>query len=199
MIDPWRSVVQLALGLVFLASALGKLRAPAAFARGVASYELLPRGLAVLVGYALIPLEALLAGAHLTGFWLRPGALVGALMLCAFGLGVAVNLRRGRGLPCFCFSAKGGELLSARTLARLGLLLAGECLLLSDPVLWSGAPSLALFPGRLASPGDLAYALLLAGGTLSVAFWALSLPDLIYMVKGCKACAREAHDLGMGL
>ncbi len=196
MIDLARVVTQLALGLVFLASSLAKLRDPAAFARGVASYELLPQGLARSAGYALIPLEALLACAHLTGLWLRPGALLGAAMLCVFALGVAINLRRGRGLPCFCFSARGGELLSARTLARLGLLLAGECLLLSDAALWA-APSLPFFPGRLAGASDLAYALLLACGTLAACFWALRLPDVIYMVKGCAACARDPHELGM--
>lgn len=199
MTELLHAAVQLALGLVFLASTVGKLRAPSAFARGVASYDVLPRALAVPAGYALIPLEAWLAFAHLTGLGLRYGALLGALTLCAFAAGVAVNLRRGRGLPCFCFSARGGELLSARTLARLGLLLAGECLLLADPALWGAAPSLVLFPGRLASAGELAYALLLAAGTLSLGFWVLSLPDLIYMVKGCEACARDAHDLGMGL
>lgn len=199
MIDQARLVVELALGLVFLASAAGKLRDPAAFARGVVSYELLPRGLALAAGYVLIPFEALLAVAHLTGWQLRPGALLGLLTLLGFAAGVAVNLKRGRGLPCFCFSARGGELLSARTLARLGLMIAGETLVLTDAALWNGPASAALFPGRLAAGSDLVHALLLAVATLCAAFWLLSAPDLVYMVRGCAACARDAAADGSGV
>ncbi len=179
MIDEGRAAVQLALGLVFLASALGKLRDPRAFARGVADYEVLPRGLAVAAAWALIPIEALLSAAHLSGLLLRPAALVGLLTLCAFAIGVGVNLRRGRGLPCLCFGARGGELVSARTLARLGLLIAGEALLLAGSGGAARAAPLSL------DTLFVALALLCAG------HWLLSLPDLVYVVKGCAACALE--------
>src|SRR5262245_20272080 len=63
-------VVQLAVGLVFLLSAAGKIMTPRDFARGVVEYQVLPDRLSYLVGLLLIPTEILLAAVHLTGMLL---------------------------------------------------------------------------------------------------------------------------------
>jgi methylamine utilization protein MauE len=125
-------VVQLAVGLVFLLSVAGKLINPRDFARGVVKYQVLPDRLSYVVGLTLIPTEVLLAAFHLTGRLLSFGALLGVGVLACFAAGVAVNLKRGRSLPCYCFGNSKGDVISGRTLARLTLLMVGEMLLLAD-------------------------------------------------------------------
>lgn len=73
---------QLGLGIVFLLSALPKLRRPLAFARSVVEYEILPAKVAYVFGLALIPLEAFLAIACLTG-WLTDRVLLPFMMSIA--------------------------------------------------------------------------------------------------------------------
>lgn len=124
-------VVQLAVGLVFLLSVNGKLMNPLGFARGVIEYRILPDRVSYLAGLLLIPTEILLAATHLTGWLLSFGVLSGIAVLTCFMTGVAINLRRGRLLPCHCFGASKGDVISGRTLARLALLMAGELLLLA--------------------------------------------------------------------
>jgi hypothetical protein len=125
-------VIQLAVGLVFLLSVTGKLMSPRDFARGVAEYQVLPDRLSYLVGLLLIPTEILLAAIHLNGRLLSFGALLGIIVLACFAAGVALNLKRGRVLPCYCFVNSKGDVISGRTLARLILLMIGEMFLLAD-------------------------------------------------------------------
>lgn len=192
MIEQALLVVQLALGLVFALSTAGKLRAPLAFARGVADYDLLPRALAFPAALMLIPAEAFLAAAHLTGWRLEWAVPMGLATLGGFALAVGLNLRRGRGLPCYCFDGRGGEPISSRTLARLALLLCAEASLLGGPL-----DAGRVYPDRLSAPADLAFALLWALAALWLGIWLLSLPDVIYVVKGCELCGRT-DDTGGG-
>ena len=125
-------VVQLAVGLVFLLSVAGKLMNPRDFARGVVEYQVLPDRLSYLAGLLLIPTEILLAAVHLSGLLSPFGALLGVAVLTCFTAGVALNLKRGRSLPCYCFGNSKRDVISGRTLARLLLLMVGEMLLLAD-------------------------------------------------------------------
>lgn len=125
-------VVQLAVGLVFLLSVKGKLLNPHGFARGVMGYQVLPDRVSYLGGLLLIPTEFFIAATHLTGWSLSFGVLLGVVTLACFTAGVAVNLKRGRLLPCHCFGDSKRDVISGRTLARLVLLTAGESLLLAD-------------------------------------------------------------------
>jgi hypothetical protein len=125
-------VIQIAVGLVFLLSVAGKLMNPRGFARGVVEYHVLPDRLSYLLGLLLIPTEILLAAIHLTGRLLSFGALFGVVVLACFAAGVALNLKRGRVLPCYCFGNSKGDVISGRTLARLILLMIGEMFLLAD-------------------------------------------------------------------
>jgi len=125
-------VVQLAVGLVFLLSVKGKLLNPRGFAQGVMEYQVLPDRVSYLAGLLLIPTEILIAATHLTGWLLSFGVLLGVIALACFTAGVAVNLKRGRLLPCHCFGDSKRDVISGRTLARLVLLMVGELLLLAD-------------------------------------------------------------------
>jgi hypothetical protein len=181
MIDEARLVAQLAIGLVFLLSASAKLLNPAGFARGVVEYQVLPESLAYIAGLLLIPLEVFLAVSHLSGWMLAFAVPAGLGALVAFAAAVAINLRRGRALPCYCFGGEGGETISARALARLLLLLACELFVLTDPALFGR--SQLVYPGRLASFSELGLALFWATFLLVAALWVLSVTDVIELLR----------------
>ncbi|MBW8875572.1 MAG: hypothetical protein JF614_11470 [Acidobacteria bacterium] len=187
-VESARLVAQLALGLVFLLSALGKLRHPAAFLRGVAEYEVLPVPLAYAFGALLIPVEAFLAAAHLTGWGLGLAVPFGIAVLLAFTTAVAVNLRRNRDLLCHCFDSLGGERVSARSVVQLVLLLGAELFLLG------GAAPLThrlVYPQRVASLGDLALAVLWAIFSLLAGLWLLRADEVVQLFHRhrCKTCS----------
>ena len=175
-----RLVARLALGLVFLLSTLGKLRRPAASLRGVAEYEILPVPLAYVFGAVLIPVEAFLAVAHLTGWGLRIAVPLGIAVLLVFATAVGVNLGRNRDLLCHCFDSLGGERISARSLAQLGLLLGAEVLLLSGPAL------------RPSGGGDLALAVIWALFCLLAGLWLLRADEVYQLFRRyrCKTCSQ---------
>jgi hypothetical protein len=179
--DEIRLSVQLALGLVFLLSALGKALNPAGFARGVKEFQILPGSLAYIAGLLLIPLEMFLAVSHLTGWLLGLGVLIGLATIASFVVAVSINLKRGRALPCYCFSGQGGETLSGRTVARLLLLFAGELLLIADPGLFSASE--LIYPGRVGDLSELGFSLFWAIFTLIAGMWLLSLPDVIELLN----------------
>jgi putative oxidoreductase len=94
------------LGTVFIAAAVTKIADPAAFARGVYQYHLLPDGLISLVAVFLPWLELTAGGALLFIPKLRDAsAAVLAALLLIFAVAIAFNLCRGLEAPCGCFDA----------------------------------------------------------------------------------------------
>lgn len=185
-----RLVVQLALGLVFALACLAKLRAPAAFVRGVVGYQVLPRPAALVLGAALIPLEGLLGAALLSG-WLAGAALpVAVVLLAGFTAAVAVNLARHREVPCHCLGGGAGEPISRRTLGRLAMLLGGAALLAADRGQW-GLPLTRWTAARVAAGEDLLQALTLAALLLAAAAWLLQAPELWTLTRPAVAPARR--------
>ncbi|OLB73944.1 MAG: hypothetical protein AUI14_24955 [Actinobacteria bacterium 13_2_20CM_2_71_6] len=187
-LDAARLVLQLALGVVFLVSTAGKLRSPAAFLRGVAEYEILPRPLALALGVALIPAEAFLAVAYLTGWAVAVAPPLTVVLLLVFAAAVAITLRRRRDVLCHCYGSFGSERVSLRSLAQLGLLLAAAL------AVWSG-PGGGAGPGRvLHGPGEITLALAWALGGILVALWVLRADELVALARGdrCSSCSKPA-------
>jgi hypothetical protein len=177
-------VLQLALGFVFLLGATSKLRQPSAFARTVGRYRLLPSGLARPAALGLIALESFLAVSLLTGWGLELALPVAVASLLMFSAAVAVNLRRGRQIPCGCFGDS-SELLSVRTLVRLSMLLAAAVVLLVLDL--AGTPALAV--GQVVAGGwaGLVEALVsaaLAAFLLLLGLWLLNLPEVWWLLRG---------------
>lgn len=168
-------VIQLAIGSVLLFSSLGKWRDPMGFAQGVVDYEVLPDRLAVIFGLLVVPLETAIAVSHLTGWWIFATVPLGLAMFGSFAVAVAINLRRGRSLPCYCFGDSMGETISAQTLARLLLLIGGEGLLLLS-LQTSGTANLVYH--QLVTPRELGFALFWTAFVVVTAMWLLGLPDL---------------------
>jgi uncharacterized membrane protein YphA (DoxX/SURF4 family) len=134
--------VQIALGAVFVASAIPKLMDPPGFAHMIYNYRLLPG--AIVNGFALVlPWIELLVGVLLVlGAWRREAALVAVVLLVVFLGAIGWNLARGHAIDCGCFDVRSagktpGELLTdmKRVMLRdVGLLLlAGQVLLATSP------------------------------------------------------------------
>ena len=174
-------VVQLAVGLVFLLSVAGKLMNPRDFVRGVVEYQVLPDRLSYSVGLLLIPTEILLAAVHLSGRLLPFGALLGVAVLACFAAGVAVNLKRGRSLPCYCFGNSKGDVISGRTLARLILLMVGETLLLADFALSRANNPVNL--DRVHDVSEFSMAFLSAIFLLIFGSWLLNAADVVELLR----------------
>ncbi|HEX2713105.1 MAG TPA: MauE/DoxX family redox-associated membrane protein [Candidatus Acidoferrales bacterium] len=123
---------RLALGLVFLYAAYGKLRPPihpapslsvslSLFAMQIDSYQLLPVWAVTPLARALPFLELILGALLLIGYRIHiVAAATSALLLVFFGVMLRTYFR-GLEINCGCFGP--GETLSVKTLMRDGLLL----------------------------------------------------------------------------
>jgi uncharacterized membrane protein YphA (DoxX/SURF4 family) len=116
-------LLSIALGLIFLASAIPKLRYPRGFILAVLEYRVLPQRLSWFYARLVPPLEFLTALLLLTGAALRPASVIVSLLLLSFIVAVSINLARGRDLDCHCFGK------TARRPVGWGLLLQDAALL----------------------------------------------------------------------
>ena len=177
---------QLALGVVFLLAAVPKLRRPSGFVQAVRGYDLLPAAMVGPTAFALIGVEVYLAVTLITGWAVGVAVPVAIASVLVFMVGVGVNLRRGRRVRCGCFGGS-SEMLSARTMARLVILLVSATLLLvvhaidGDSV-WT--------IGRIAADG--AYPAGLAAFWLLFGLWLLQLPELTSLLCGPARSGRAA-------
>jgi hypothetical protein len=72
---------------------------------------------------ALLPfVEVSLGAALLLGVWHRPTAWLAAALFAVFAVAVGINLRRGRAIPCHCFSALAADRIGPLSLTRLLIL-----------------------------------------------------------------------------
>lgn len=92
------------LGIVFIASALGKIADPAAFADSIAAYRILPLAVVNLVALVMTWTEFLVGISLLNGVAHRAGALLAAAMNVVFILAVASAMARGLSIECGCFT-----------------------------------------------------------------------------------------------
>lgn len=175
-------VTQLAIGLVFLRSSLGKLQHPGQFLRGLTEYDILPEWLVHPAGILLIGAEVMIALSHLSGWFLPLIVPASIALLSAFVAAMIVTIRRGVTVSCLCFSAGDGqEIVSIRTVVRLTLLLGVEMLL------WHSLRSEPYWPPPYAlNPRELLLALLCAGLVLNVTSWILAAPEIVVAQRLCR-------------
>jgi uncharacterized membrane protein YphA (DoxX/SURF4 family) len=116
-------VARLALGCVFIASGIAKLRQPYDFLGSVYNYELVGPGLGVVVAIVLPWLE-LFIGICLVGGIFITGALLASILMCAmFSFVIISALWRGLEISCGCFNPTDPTVISYGTAARAILLL----------------------------------------------------------------------------
>ena len=96
--------IQMAAGFLFVGAGLQKLRHQQEFRGIVASYQLLPAMLVPTAAVVIAALEVLLGSGAVAYFAMPYTALAIAVMLTAFAVAMAVNIRRGRTqIHCGCF------------------------------------------------------------------------------------------------
>jgi uncharacterized membrane protein YphA (DoxX/SURF4 family) len=97
-------VARLTLAGIFIYASLDKIAHPAAFAKDVYNYQILPDALINLTALVLPWLELFLGLCLLAGIWL-PGAVLTVNGLLIVFLGALVfNMARGLDINCGCFS-----------------------------------------------------------------------------------------------
>jgi uncharacterized membrane protein YphA (DoxX/SURF4 family) len=105
------SFVRIAVGVVLLTAGLSKLQGgEQRFTAVVARYDLVPTGVAPLLGRWL-PWAEVIAGAFLVaGLATQPAAIAAALLFTVFSAAIGVGLARGRTHDCGCSGVLGGRL-----------------------------------------------------------------------------------------
>ena len=111
------------------------------------AYQLLPYDLAGVVGYALPVVEILVGGLLLVGLFTRACAIVSALLMAAFVIGIASAWARGLSIDCGCFGG-GGQIGAEQTAYPLELTRDAALLLAASWVAWRPRTAYAL-DGRL--------------------------------------------------
>ncbi|MFT3904771.1 MAG: MauE/DoxX family redox-associated membrane protein [Steroidobacteraceae bacterium] len=128
-LDVWSVIASGVLCLVFVRALLHKLEGYAEFKATLGDYRLLPAALLPGAAAAVVGAESLAALLLIIPATREAGAMLGALLLGVYGLGIAVNLARGRNsIDCGC--GGGGQGISLVHVLRNGLLM-----LLAVPVL----------------------------------------------------------------
>ncbi len=112
--------LRLVIGISLFYAGLQKVRHFAAFLAGVRAYEILPPDYASWFGRLLPAAEIGLGIVLILGVLPRLFATASILMFLTFFAAVAVNIRRGREIPCFCFGASSSNV-GWHTLLRAGL------------------------------------------------------------------------------
>ena len=123
---------RLALGAVFVYASWDKIQHPAAFAKQVYNYQILPVMASNLFAIALPWMELFAGVALIIGVFKGESSLLLGFLLVLFIGAISVNLYRGVNLDCGCFSTSEGEgrSIGMHTVAQdVGLLVAGFVLL----------------------------------------------------------------------
>ena len=92
---------------IFIYASIDKIAHPAAFAKDVYNYQILPDALINLTALVLPWLELLLGLCLLTGIWLPGAVLTVNGLLLVFLAALVFNLARGLDVNCGCFGAGG--------------------------------------------------------------------------------------------
>jgi uncharacterized membrane protein YphA (DoxX/SURF4 family) len=123
-------------GGVWVVAGYLKLPDPAEGVRAVRAYRLLPESVVPVVGHGLPVLEIAVGLCLLLGVLTRPAALLSALMLAAFVVGIASAWARGLQIECGCFG--GGTDPAANATAKYPWDIARDVglLLLSGWLVW---------------------------------------------------------------
>jgi uncharacterized membrane protein YphA (DoxX/SURF4 family) len=118
-----RLLLRLLLAVVFLYAAWTKLRQPwLVFALSIDAYQLLPECGVLAIARVLPWLELAIGVLLLMGVWLRYVSILAVVILGLFFATMLMSFGKGMRIDCGCFGV--GEPLTAKTLARDGLLLA---------------------------------------------------------------------------
>lgn len=100
-----RVLIRVILGAVFLYASFDKIIQPAAFAKTIANYQILPDILTHPAAIILPWLEVIIGLALLLGFWLPGSVFLANLLLVSFMGALSFNMARGLNIYCGCFTS----------------------------------------------------------------------------------------------
>ncbi len=123
MMSVGEAFFSLILGVIFMASAIPKLRHPNGFVLVVLEYRILPPRLGRPFARLVPPLELFIALLLLSGIAVRLAGAVTSLLLLSFIVAIAINMARGRDLDCHCFGKAARRRIGRDTLLQDGALL----------------------------------------------------------------------------
>jgi hypothetical protein len=139
------------LGFTFLLSGVSKGRDLSGTVGGVLEYQILPDSIARRLAPLLPAAEIALAALLISGVAVGVAAVGSIVLLAAFSTAVAVNLSRGRAVPCHCFGAMSRERIGSATMIRLGCLASAALLLVWIAAATTSPPG----PEPTAAPANL--------------------------------------------
>lgn len=116
-------VIRIFLGLVFLLSALGKLRQYTLFERAVLDYKILPTLTARAYARSLPWTELVVGLLFLLNFALHLAVFIAFILLVSFILAIVINLRANRFPKCHCYGFLGNNQIGWGTVIRNLILL----------------------------------------------------------------------------
>lgn len=105
---------RLVLGAVLIVAGALKVGHPQTSARAVRAYELLPFDLAGYLGYGLPVLELAVGALLVLGLFTRVSAVIGAVLMVLFLIGIISAWARGLSIDCGCFG-HGGTIAASQT------------------------------------------------------------------------------------
>ncbi len=158
---PWVSTVaRLVVAAVLIVAGWLKMGAPAISIKAVEAYEILPQGVAEIVGYVLPILEIVIGALLVVGLLTRVAAAGAGLLMLVFIIGIGSAWARGLNIDCGCFGG-GGALAPGETasylpeiLRDLGLLALAAWIVMRPPGRVALDSALGLAPGDEGDLGD---------------------------------------------
>lgn len=101
-------LARIAIGVVFLVAAYGKIMDPASFAIQIKNFRMAPAGSENLLAMVIPWVEMVAAVALVAGIKPRAGAAIALAMMVFFTFAVGLAWGRGLNIDCGCFGTLGG-------------------------------------------------------------------------------------------
>lgn len=109
-------LIRFGFGTMFLVAGASKLADLGEFADAIKHYKIIPGATAGAVAKGISVTEVVLGVVLLLGLGISFASLVGSALLVVFALAMAINLIRGRRIPCGC--KRGSEPIQIKHIAR---------------------------------------------------------------------------------
>ncbi|QTA79664.1 MauE domain-containing protein [Desulfonema limicola] len=102
-------ILRFLLGIVFIYASYDKILNPAAFAKAVFNYQILPDSAVNITALVLPWLELIIGLCLISGIWLPGAAVISTGLLTVFMSTLIFNIIRGLDINCGCFSTETTE------------------------------------------------------------------------------------------
>jgi len=111
-------LARIAIGVVFLVAAYGKVMDPASFALQIHNFRMAPAGSENLLAMVIPWIEMVAGIALVAGIKPRAGAMIVVAMMVFFTFAVGLAWGRGLNIECGCFGTLGGAQVGAKKFAE---------------------------------------------------------------------------------